>query len=356
MYIRMSTGKYSGMRMKYISKGIAGYYRYMNFKKYIKTISRNQIVQEKLKVIQFFDEHGTVVTKQAFEVSRSTVYEWKKRYRDAKYDLESLLPRSRAPKSIRKMFVDPKILEFIKSQRSAHNIGKSKLKVLLDEFCDRECLDTISESKIGKILNRYNINAPKSNEYKRRIKYKKKRNRISSRYKPKYPGELVQIDTIVRYDLNLKRYILTAIDIYSRYAFAFTFNKLSSKTALDFMKKLEFSAPFEIKAVKTDNGSEFLALFDDYLEQNNIKHFFTYPKTPKSNAYVERFNRTLQDEFVEYSLDFIEYIPEFNQKLCEYLIKYNTIRPHHGIKNKTPMSVLIFEGVLSRMSVTYTSS
>ncbi len=48
------------------------------------------------------------------------------------------------------------------------------------------------------------------------------------------------------------------------------------------------------------------------------------------NAHVERFNRTLRDEFVDYHESLLfEDTAEFNRKLGGYLVQYNILRPHH---------------------------
>lgn len=146
------------------------------------------------------------------------------------------------------------------------------------------------------------------------------------------------------------------MDLYSRFAFAYTYKSLSSKIALDFYQKLEMVAPFKIQAVKTDNGLEFEGFFDSYLKQNNTTHFFSHPRTPKSNAYVERFNRTIQEEFVERYITAIEDTQAFNSKLINYLVFFNSIRPHRSLDNLTPMGYLVFKGILSNMCVTHTKS
>lgn len=346
------TGKGSSMRLMYI--GNAGYYRYMKFKQYLKLISGNQIISEKLSIINFYDKHGAKATRDAFNISRSTIYNWKKTYKDSKYNPKSLIPKSKRPKNLRRMVIDKRVVEFIKNLReNNHRLGKSKIKVLLDPYCDELNIPRISESLIGKVVKNEGMFYPKPNAHITRRKRKDKA-RISSRYKTTYPGELVQIDTIVKYIDGIKRYIITAVDIYSRYSFAYTYKNLSSRVALDFYQKLELCTPFEIIGVKTDNGLEFHGEFDKYLQKHSIKHFFSYPRTPKSNAYVERFNRTLQEEFVEYNIHLIDNVDEFNSKLVEYLIFFNSVRPHYGISNYTPMGYLVFKGILSSMCVTHT--
>ncbi|MEO0290394.1 MAG: hypothetical protein ABIN15_04055 [candidate division WOR-3 bacterium] len=55
------------------------------------------------------------------------------------------------------------------------------------------------------------------------------------------------------------------------------------------MKKFLKVAPFKVKRVQTDNGSEFAGSFEKFLRSKGIIHFYNYPKDPQSNAYVERF-------------------------------------------------------------------
>jgi transposase InsO family protein len=50
----------------------------------------------------------------------------------------------------------------------------------------------------------------------------------------------------------------------------------------------------EIKAIRTDNGSEFKNYsMRDFIENEGIKHQFSAPYTPQQNGVVERKNRTL---------------------------------------------------------------
>jgi putative transposase len=65
-------------------------------------------------------------------------------------------------------------------------------------------------------------------------------------------------------------------------------------------------------------------------------------KTPKDNAINERFNRTLEEEFMEESeyfepaLTFTD-LRQANRLLTEWLIFYNFERPHQTLKYKTPI-------------------
>jgi len=139
-------------------------------------------------------------------------------------------------------------------------------------------------------------------------------------YKAQDPGDVVQVDTIIRFDYGIKRYIFTAIDVYTRTAFAFAYKTHSSKNAFDFFSKLKQVMPFKIKHVQTDNGHEFLKDFQQGLKALNITQFFNYPRCPKMNCFIERFNRTLQEDCINKYSSLLEDTDKFNNSLIDYLL------------------------------------
>lgn len=52
------------------------------------------------------------------------------------------------------------------------------------------------------------------------------------------------------------------------------------------------------------------------------------------NAYLERFNRTIQDEFMDYHIPELVVPEAFNRKLIDYIVWYNTERVHYAFENK----------------------
>ncbi|NCN94754.1 transposase, partial [Candidatus Wolfebacteria bacterium] len=60
--------------------------------------------------------------------------------------------------------------------------------------------------------------------------------------------------------------------------------------------------------------------------------------TTKKLFYNERFNRTIQEEFVDLG-NFTPEIPKFNEKLAGWLIEYNFKRPHQVLGYQTPIAV-----------------
>jgi len=51
-------------------------------------------------------------------------------------------------------------------------------------------------------------------------------------------------------------------------------------------------------SILSDNGSEFMKEFESLLQEKGLTHYWTYPRSPKMNAHNERFNRTIQEQFV----------------------------------------------------------
>jgi len=154
------------------------------------------------------------------------------------------------------------------------------------------------------------------------------------------PGDLVQVDVVVRWDLNVRRYIVTGTDVYTKKSFAYTYTRHTSANAKDFIKKLEIYFGYKIKAIQTDNGSEFHEYFTEYLEKNNITHYWNYKGKPFLNGNVERFNRTIQDEFIDWNIQHIDNIDTFNIKLSNWIEFYNNERIHWSINFKTPNQFL----------------
>jgi putative transposase len=322
----------------------------------------SEIAKFRLKVILFFDQYGQEATRKAFNTCRATVYLWKKKLRKGGGKLTSLTPSSTKPHTTRRMIIDQRVYDFIANLReNNYRLGKEKIKILLDPYCEKENLKKVSVSWIGKVIRRHHLYPKPGRVYHDPSSYlankrRRVKPRLDRRFKSSSSGELLQIDTIVKFDRTIKRYILTAIDIYSKFSFALSYQRLSSSVALDFFEKLEAVTPYPIKAVKTDNGQEFLGEFDTYLKKKGIPHYFSYPHTPESNAYVERFNRTIQEEFVDPNLALLEDTRVFNSHLIDYLLFYNTVRPHQSLDYLTPMAAILKEGLVSKMYVTSTKS
>jgi transposase InsO family protein len=327
---------------------VRGYTRLMQELEDITGHPQREAIEHRIRVIEFFDRYGEEATRAAFGKSRSTVYLWKQKLRRGGGKLTSLAPGSRAPRHRRHRIVDPGVERFILDYRTVHpGADKTTITPALRTFCLERGLKPLSESTVGRIIHDLKLKGklPRSNKLsfngltgKFRLRAEKPKRKLRRKgFCPQEPGDLVQMDTITLFADGLRRYIFTAIDVRTRFAFAYMYKSNSSINSTDFMDKFLSIVPFTIKRVQTDNGSEFAGHFEQSCSKHNLIHFFNYPRHPQSNGFLERFNRTVQEQCVNLYTDYLDEPHRFNHHLILYLIWYNTQRPHRGIGCVPPL-------------------
>lgn len=315
--------------------------------------------EKRLKILKFWKKYGLQATTDAYEVKQSTLYLWWKIYKDSGYKIKSLNPGTQARINNNKREIHPLILKEIKRLRFdiCPNMGKAKIKKDLDIFCKSNNLSIYSESKIGRIIKErkiYHQRQKVSHFGKIKAITKKKKLRKPKDLAITSPGDLIEIDVVVRFIGAMKRYIVTAIDIESRYSFALCYNRHNSLCARDFIGKLEKVFPYKIKAIQTDNGSEFHKYFMQYLEKQKITHYWNYKGQPYKNGHIEKFNRTIQEEFIDQNEYLFDNIEQFNGKMLEWIFWYNTKRYHWSLNLTSPVDYLLKNNMISNMRWTNT--
>lgn len=326
-----------------------GYSRCMQHVNDILDHPKRKEIENRLKIIEFFDEYGAEATRKAFNKSRSTIYLWKQKLKKASGKLSSLASKDKSPQRRRKRIVHPFIEDFIVSYRTQHpGVDKVTITPVLKAACEKKGIKPPSESTIGRIIcdlkqtgripnaARVYIHGRSGKLHIRKPRSRIKKTRRKGFY-PTFPGELVEIDTVDIFVDGLKRYLITAIDLPTRFAFAYIYKTSSSACAKDFLGKLREVAPFTISKVQTDNGHEFLKHFITACENQRLVHYFNYPRHPQSNAHLERFNRTIQEQFAYWHTDLLDEPNIFNRHLMLYLIWYNTEKVHRGIGKSSPL-------------------
>ena len=159
------------------------------------------------------------------------------------------------------------------------------------------------------------------------------------------PGELLSQDTF--YVGRLKGvgrvYLHVVVDTFGSYAFGFLHTSKQPEAAVAVVHNdvLPFyqERTIDVAAILTDNGREFCGTdrhpYELYLQLNDIEHRTTRVRRPQTNGFVERFNRTVLDEFFRtaFRTKFYETVEELQADLDQWLVYYNTERPHHGYRN-----------------------
>ena len=128
-----------------------------------------------------------------------------------------------------------------------------------------------------------------------------------------------------------------AVDDYSRLAYSEILTDERKETAAAFWNRARtfFSeAGITVTGVMTDNGSCYRSTVFAAALSRNVKHRRTRPYRPQTNGKVERFNRTLAQEWA--------YAKTYDSDearaatYADWLHHYNHHRPHTGIGGLTP--------------------
>ena len=352
------------MKVFRVYSGVRGFVRLYDYGlRWTRMITEQ--AKQRAKILSFWHEHDLKATKDAFGVSRSTLFDWQRLLRkDIRLSIEALNPQSKKPKRLRKRTREwpAEILSELKHLRDIHpNLGKDKLHVDLKAFCEAKQLRCPKPSTIGRLIKDLGglrtfpakvshtgrINASRRGKVLRKPKH----------LNATYPGHVVALDTIEKILDGSRRYVITMIDHYSRFSFAWATTSHASGAAKEFFTLLRQVFPVPLTYILTDNGSEFKKHFAKELATLHLVHYHTYPKCPRMNPYVERFNRTLQEEFLNFHMSSLLIPDSCNLKMMDYLAWYNTRRPHWSLGLRSPLQFLVDNSpAQSSMSWTDTSA
>lgn len=278
------------------------------------------------------------LTSTHLGISRKTFHKWLGRFDET--NLSSLEEASRAPKTKRDWMVSFKEEERIISLRKKNmEYGKKKLKrIYLREYGEH-----ISTWKIERVIRKHKlypdpVKHDKVVEKRRRSEAKIRIHTVKNQIKQVNQfGFLWHIDAIIIWWYGQRRIIFTALEDVTKIGFARVYTSNKSNYAEDFLKRLMYLVGGRVELMHSDNGSEFKGDFETACERLDILQIYSRPYTPKDNPALERFNSTVQYEWLEYSEVGLDDILEANLDLTTWLIKYNSYRPHETLDYDTPL-------------------
>jgi transposase InsO family protein len=211
----------------------------------------------------------------------------------------------------------------------------------------------MAASTVHRILCRQGLNRlawmdrPTGNVIRRRIEHSR-------------PGEQVQIDikklgripagggwrahgrgnTRVHWARVGYAFVHTALDSYSRVAYSEVLPDEKALTAIGFWERAHAwftDHGITVEVVQTDNGSCYKAhVFTAAVEATGVTHRRLPPRRPQWNGKVERFNRTLLDEWA-YVRTYRSDTARTNA-LTRWLHTYNHHRSHTSLGGQAPMT------------------
>lgn len=281
------------------------------------------------RMIKYSEKHSITETAIRFRVSRKTVHKWLKRYNGT---LESLEYKSHRPKSSPNAHTERelKLIRRLVKKHKWHD-----LILAYQELIERYGYSR-SYGGFKRVVSKMKDKKPKKKTVKKPKPYKR----------ADYVGQKVQVDVkFVPSDCTVdgkKYYVYIAVDECSRWAYRQMYEEHSTYSSYQFLLELVEAAPFPIREIQTDNGSEFTnalktdkykpTLFEKALKIFGIKYHRIRIATPRHNGKVERQNRQDGERFYRYMKMYN--LADGRKQLAVYQKKSNTyIKTCLGMKS-----------------------
>lgn len=258
----------------------------------------DKITQEayyRQRVLKYAEGHGVTAAAERYRMSRKTVYKWKKRYDGT---VESLKDRPRTPHRFPRQQSEAE-LKLVKRYAKKH---RGDLLLGYEKACSR------GYSRSYGCFKRTAARLVRP-EKKRRARKNKPYQRAE------YPGQKIQIDVkyVPAYCVanGEKYYQFTAKDECTRWTYREMYAEQSTHSAKEFLECLVKAAPFPIRMIQTDNGTEFTnallvtkskqkTLFEEAMIEMGIEYHRIRIATPRHNGKVERQHRTDELRFYKH--------------------------------------------------------
>ena len=255
-----------------------------------------QEAYQRQRILKYAQKRGVTAAAIRYKVSRKTVYKWIKRYDRTPESLDDQprtphrSPRKQAPGEIKlvkryaKKYPDDPLLGFEMARKYGYERSYG-------------CFKRTAVKLRGSTVK------PR----------KKRKNKPCQR--ADYPGQKLQLDVkfVPSYCVadGEKYYQFTAKDECSRWTYRWMYAEHSTYSAKDFLERLVASAPFPIRLIQTDNGTEFTnalpatkarykTLFEQALMDMGIEYKRIRIATPRHNGKVERQHRTDEKRFYKH--------------------------------------------------------
>lgn len=156
--------------------------------------------------------------------------------------------------------------------------------------------------------------------------------------------EVWSIDFLVDALPTGKRYyIFSAIDIFSRECVScVALGRATGQSVIDALEVARKSCRLARK-LHSDNGSQFKSIvYEKWTAKHGVIRHYSRPFHSSDNAYVERFNRTLRDEVLNWYR--FRSLAEVQRMLDDWRVRYNMGRPHMSLHGLSPLQFVSLYG------------
>jgi transposase InsO family protein len=299
----------------------------------------------RLRLCRRIEDGSTVASAaESMNISRQTAHKWWRRYQQSGVGgLEDRSSRPRRCPGKTPAKVERRVVEL----RRRHRLGPARLAPRAG----------IPASTLHRILVRHGLS--------RLSDLDRQSGRVIRRIETSHPGELVHID--IKKQARIPKgggwrvngwvgrkqggsggrprigyaHVHSAVDAYSRLAYSEVHADEQATTAIGFWRRARVffeSYGITVERVLTDNGSCYMSkTFAKELISAGVAHTRTRPYRPQTNGKVERFNRTLLNEWAYARPHRSE--AARTRALDDWIHLYNHHRHHTAIKG-TPVGRL----------------
>ena len=270
---------------------------------------------------------------QRYNVSVSTILKWRKR--------DGIEDRSHTAHTLQTRLLPAQELVAVELRKTL-KLGLDDLLVVVREFLNPQ----VSRSGLDRCLRRHGVGNLRDLEP---ATTSARTHKPFKHYEPGY----VHID--VKYlpqmpDETERRYLFVAIDRATRWVFVQIRPHKTAAAARGFLSAFNKAAPFKVRTLLTDNGSEFTDRlfnkqkqasgeheFDLLCQALGIEHRLTKPRHPQTNGMVERFNGRIAEVLATHRFQSGE---DLASTIERYVWLYNQHLPQLALQHQTPLQAL----------------
>ena len=288
--------------------------------------TRPQSFEVKKKAVKLFLEEGLPADLVADEigVAHATIFAWTRQYRE-----QGDAGLKRKGYGHRRKNISPVIKKKITAVKKDNpTFGVRRISQVLR----RAFFLPASPETVRKTLKEADLITPPKK--KRRRKPPKVR-----RFERSRPNELWQSDITIFRVLERPAYLIGFMDDYSRYMVG---SGLYRSQRAEYVLQVyetaveQYGVPREML---TDNGRQYTnwrgkTRFEKRMKRDGVHHFRSAPHHPKTLGKIERFWKSLKDEFL--SAASFETFEEAQERVAFWVKYYNHRRPHQGIDGACP--------------------
>jgi transposase InsO family protein len=260
----------------------------------------------------------------AFNISRGTFYNHILRNK-----------RSEAIHAKRREDLKIRVKTIYDESRQIYGVGKIHAALV-------EAGHTISIRMVSSLMHEmglYSIRQIAKKEYLAQVKREKKANLIKRNFQADAPNRVWVSDVTCFKVKDRYYYLCVAIDLYSRKVISHKVSKANNThlVACTLRQALAYREPKGV-VLHSDRGAPYVSYtIQKLLKDNGASQSLSNPGSPYDNAVAESFFNTIKRE--EYYRSNYKSEREFKECIENYVIFYNTSRPHISLNHQRPDQV-----------------